>query len=155
MLTGMATTTARGIGRTDLEAEWSLTAFVVHVVLAFLLVRAYGLRGALVAIVTGNVVGAAWLLSRLAGVMRWPRVELLLAPLGVPALAVLAGAGAGRLVAVALPDARGLAAWLVALAVAVAGAAVVLIAVFALRYLSVDEVRGLLRRPAPEPGASR
>src|SRR5204863_2571342 len=68
MLTGMATTTARGIGRTDLEAEWSLTAFAVHVILAFALVRTYGLRGALVAIVAGNAVGAAWLLVRLAGV---------------------------------------------------------------------------------------
>ena len=68
---------------------------------------------------------------------------------------MLAGVGAGELATLALPLAHGVVAWLEALAVAAAAAAAVLLAVFALRYLSLDEVRSLLRRAAPGAGATR
>ena len=145
MATGMGSAVARGIGRTDLEAEFAFVALVVHGALGVALVPRMGLPGALVSILSGNIVGATWFLWRLSGVLHWRRVSVLLQPLGVPALAVALGALAGAPVARALPDAAGAGAWIAAIATAAVAATAVVTVTFAARYLTVAEARELLR----------
>jgi O-antigen/teichoic acid export membrane protein len=145
LATGMGAAVARGIGRTDLEAEFAAVALLVHGALGLALVPRMGLPGALVALLAGNVIGASWFLWRLSGLLHWPRVPVVLAPFAVPALAVALGAAAGVPLARALPVSAGAGAWFAAFATAAAAALVVVVVTFATRYLSLAEARGLLR----------
>lgn len=150
LVTGTASSTTRAMGRTDLDAEYSVAALVVHLGLAAWLVPRYMLPGALASLVAGNVAGGAWFLWRFGGVVGWPRLPLLATPLGVPLIAAALGAAAGWAVHRALPEAVGIAAWgalaLVAAVAALATAAIVL----AVRFVPPREVAGLfasLARP--------
>jgi len=81
-----------------------------------------GVRGALLASVLANAIGAAvflWLLARALG---WPLHVVLIAPFGIPALSAAVGAVAAALLDRGLPHAHGLAAWGAAALVATAGA---------------------------------
>ena len=140
---GMASVTARGIGRTDLEAEFSAVALGVHLALGLWLVPARGLEGALVAVIAGNALGSAWFLARLARASGWPFASTVLTPLVVPALALAAGVVLGGLLDRALPGATGAAAWGGTLAVGAAAALVAATLVLSLRYVSWSELRRL------------
>ena len=145
LATGMGLAIARGIGRTDLEAEFTAVALLVHGVLGVALVPRMGLPGALISILTGNVVGASWFMWRLSGLLHWLRIPVVLAPLAVPALGAAMGAFAGAPLARVLPEAAGAGAWLAVVAAAGAAALVVVTVTFASRYLTFGDVRELLR----------
>ncbi|HTR96259.1 MAG TPA: lipopolysaccharide biosynthesis protein [Candidatus Acidoferrales bacterium] len=146
---GMASATARGMGRTDLEAEYSGVALVVHIVLGLVLVRRWGLMGALVALVAGNVIGGTWFIARVCRTCGWPRLRTLLEPLGVPLLALVAGFSLARTVDGALAPASGAAGWPGALAVSAIAALTTAAGMLAVRYLSLQEALAIVRpRPA-------
>lgn len=139
---------ARGVGRTELELEWAFVALAVHVSLGLLFVPTFGLRAAVLALLSGNLVGGAWFSGRLATVLRWPRARPVVEPLGIPMLACL---GASSLADFAFRDANDptpLAAWgrtvlVASLAGALAGAVLL-----GTRFLPWREVLQLLR-PGP------
>lgn len=145
LATGMGTSVARGIGRTDLEAEFAGVALLVHGALGLALVPQMGLAGALVSILSGNFIGASWFMWRLSGILHWRRIPIILAPLAVPVLGVGLGVLAGQLLAHVLPAAAGVRAWLVAIAISGTANLVVVAVTFASRYLTLGEVRELLR----------
>jgi O-antigen/teichoic acid export membrane protein len=91
MAAGVANSVARGAGRTDLEAEFSAVAFVIHVGLALFLVPRFHMTGALVAIVTGNLLGMWWFLWRLSGALEWRRLPVIAEPMGWPLVAIALG----------------------------------------------------------------
>lgn len=146
---GMATVTARGMGRPALEAEFALVALLVHLALGLPLVRTHGLAGVVFALGAGNAAGVAWFVVRLAGALGWPRARTLLGGIAVPLAALVAGAAAGLLLDRTLPHPGGSAAW--ASLALVGGAAAALAAAIGLgtRYVSADELRRLAR-PQPE-----
>ncbi len=141
LATGMGTSVARAIGRTDLEAEFAGVALLVHGALGIVLVPRMGLPGALVSIVTGNTVGASWFMWRLSGLLQWRRLPIVFKPLAVPTLAVALGSLAGVLLARTLPAATGAREWGVAIAVSGIAAVVVVVVTFATRYLTLAQVR--------------
>jgi O-antigen/teichoic acid export membrane protein len=145
LTTGMAIAVARAYGRTDLEAEFSAIALAVHLALGAWLVPSHALIGALIAVTAGNVVGAAWFLSRVAGVAGWPRARMLLEPLGVPSLSLALGVAVALVLDRALPAALGAAAWPGALLVGVLAGALAVAVALLTRYLSLDEARALVR----------
>jgi O-antigen/teichoic acid export membrane protein len=146
LATGMGAAVARGIGRTDLEAEFAGVALLVHAALGIALVPRYHMLGALIAIVTGNTIGATWFLWRLSGLLHWKRLAIVFAPMAVPAAAVTLGAFAGAPLARVLPAAAGAGAWLAAIATAGVASLVVVAVTFATRYLTFTQVRELLHR---------
>jgi hypothetical protein len=108
------------------------------------LVPRIGYRGALVAWVASNAVGAISFLWTLARTMRWPVSGVLLRPHGVPAIAVvLAGAAVWGLARV-LPEASGVLAWLIVVVLGAVSAAVVAATAVATRYVDWREARALL-----------
>jgi O-antigen/teichoic acid export membrane protein len=146
LATGMGTSVARGIGRTDLEAWFAFVALAVHVALSLWLMPMLGLRGALIAILAGNLVGATYFLSRLARALRWPLFRTMIGPVFLPALAVAAGAISGATVDRALPRTGHWTEWL---ALALSGGASALVALALLvttRYIPWREARGLVLR---------
>lgn len=145
---GMATVTARGMGRPALEAEFAAVALLVHLALGLPLVRTQGLAGVVLALGVGNAAGVAWFVLRLAGALGWPRARTLFGGLAVPLVALAGGTGAGWLLDRALPHAVGAGAW-GSLAL-VGGGAAALAAAIALgtRYVEVDEIRRLARLEA-------
>jgi O-antigen/teichoic acid export membrane protein len=142
---GVATVSARAIARTDLEAEFSIVAFVVHLSLGLWLVRTQQLTGALIALAVGNAAGVAWFVTRLARTLGWPVSRTLFAPLPVPVLALAAGWGTGRLLDRALAPASGAAAWPAALLVGGVAALVAIAVALATRYVSWSEIARLAR----------
>lgn len=144
LATGMGTSIARGIGRTDLEAWFSGVALTVHLGLSLWLLPRMGLAGALVAILIANTIGATYFMIRLARVLKWPAVRTLIAPCVVPALGAALGAIAGYRLDRMLPAAHGTMAWASLAAVAGASALVAAGAAFATRYISWREARDLM-----------
>lgn len=148
--TGTTSTTARAVGRTDLEAEYTGAALVVHLAAALALVPRYGLAGALVSLCAGNALAGLWFMARLAGVMGWPRAALLLRPLGAPLVAAALGAAVGLGLHRVLPPLDGVLAWAAAALVAGAGAGVALALLLGARFVPPAEARrlvlGLLQR---------
>jgi O-antigen/teichoic acid export membrane protein len=142
--TGMGTAIARGISRTDLEAWFAAVALAVHLGLSLWLVPLYGMRGALVAILAGNLIGAALFLLLLAGTLGWPRARMLLEPCGVPLVAAALGAAAGLALDRALPAAHGALGWVSLSLVTSLAAGVALAVTLATRFVGWDEARRLL-----------
>jgi O-antigen/teichoic acid export membrane protein len=154
MTAGMASTVARGIGRTDLETWFHVVALGIHLGLSLWLLPILGLRGAVVAFAVGNVAGAIVLLVLLAGVQGWSRFSTAFAPNAIPIAAALAGAAVGWGVHQALPSLQGFAAWG---AFALVGSCAVLAALALLvlsRYVSYAEFMRLVRgdRASLSPG---
>jgi O-antigen/teichoic acid export membrane protein len=150
---GVGTSIVRGIGKPEIEARYTAIAFTVHVVLCFVLLPRFGLVGVLIAIASGNAVGGAWFLWRLAGELRWPRWRVMVAPFLVPALALAAGSAAGFGLDRALPALHGLAAWASLALIGGTGALVALAVAAATRYVALDEARSLLGAAPDGPGA--
>lgn len=148
LASGLASVTARGIGRTDLEAEFSGVALLTHLALGLWLVPTHGLLGALVALVSGNGVGSAWFLARLARAQRWPLVRVLVTPAIVPLLALAAGVAVAYALDRALPESAGTLAWGAAIAVGGAAALVCAGLALAVRYVEWSELLNLARRRA-------
>lgn len=146
---GMATVTARGIGRPDLEAEFSAAALAVHLALGLPLVRTHGLPGVLLALAIGNAAGVAWFVSRLARALGWSAPRVLFDGAMPPMLALAAGAGCGLWLDRALAPATGFAAWGALLVVGGAGALVAAAVCLGTRYVSAAEL-ARLARPAAE-----
>jgi len=142
---GMATVTARGIGRPGLEAEFAAVALLVHLALARPLVPAHGLLGAVLALGAGNAAGVAWFVLRLAGALGWPRARTLLGDGLVPLVALVAGAAAGLWLDGTMPRPAGTLAWApLALVGGAASGVAAAVALFA-RYVAVDELKVLAR----------
>ena len=144
MLAGMASSLARGMARTDLEAWFHAASLSVHLGLSLWLVPRLGLGGALIAIVAGNVAGAATFLWLLAGTLRWPRLTVLLTANAVPVLSVACGAAAGMALGRAFPASGGLAGWLALAAVSGTAALASLVVSALTRFVSLRELQGLL-----------
>jgi O-antigen/teichoic acid export membrane protein len=145
--TGIGTSLTRGIGRPELEARFAAVVLTLHAALSLWLVPRIGYRGALVAWIASNVIGAISFLWSMARAMHWSVPGVLLRPHAVPALAAaLASAavwGMGRV----LPGAGGALGWLIVVLLGGAAAAVVWFTALATRYVDWREARALL---APE-----
>lgn len=148
---GVAGAMARGVGRTELELEWSGIALLVHLALGLALVPRWQLAGALVALIAGNAVSAAWFLARLARTLRWPVAPVLGEPFGRPLFAAAAGAAAGLALAATLPPVHGGGAWLAAVGVGAGAALVSLALAVATRLLPWREALRLVT-PARRQG---
>jgi O-antigen/teichoic acid export membrane protein len=148
LATGMASVTARAVGRTDLEAWFGGISVVLHVVLSVILLPRFGLPGTLVAVFVANLAGSLVFLLMVSRTVGWPAWEVLAKPHGVPALATLAGAAAGLILDRHLHAAGGLMAWLQLVAVAMAAGLVALGVATTTGYFRWREARALLA-PAP------
>lgn len=151
LLTGMGTTIARSVGRTDLEMWFAVAAVAVHLTLSLLLVPTMGLTGACLAIAAGNTLGALLFMFLFARAVRWD-LRHVVAPLFVPVLASVAGVVVGFAldpVLGALPATR-VARWLGV--VAVGGASLMAVATVLLLsgYVQWREAVQLLRPRAPD-----
>ena len=142
---GMATVTARGMGRPDLEAEFSAVALAVHLALGLPLVRTYGMTGVIAALGAGNALGVVWFVFRLAGALGWSRARTLLDGAVVPVIAFVAGTGAGLWIDRVIPVATGAAAWPGLVLVGGVASALTAAVALAARYVSTDELRRLAR----------
>ena len=144
LATGIGTSLTRGIGRPELEARFAAVVLTLHAGLSLWLVPRIGYRGALVAWVASNGVGAVSFLWAMARTMHWPLPDVLLRPHAVPALAAaLAGASVWGLDRM-LPGAGGALGWLLVLALGAASVAVVSLTAFVTRYVDWREARALL-----------
>ena len=142
--TNIGATVARGVGRTDLEAWIAGAVFAIHLGLSLLLIPTWGLSGALIAIMTANLIGAALLLWLLATTLGWARAPILLEPLGVPLLAMAAGAAVSFVLDRLLPTMSGPMAWASLALVAAAGAAAAVAVILSTGYVRWAEVRAIL-----------
>lgn len=140
---GVASVTARGIGRTDLEAEFSGVALAVHLALGLWLVPSRGLEGALIAVIAGNVAGALWFLTRLATQLGWPFARTVVVPLLVPIVAMVTGVLSALAVDRALPQVAGPLAWGAVVAVSGSAALACAAVTLGLRYVKWTELRRL------------
>jgi O-antigen/teichoic acid export membrane protein len=154
LATGMASVTARGIGRTDLEAWSGAVVVAIHLALSLWLLPVLGLRGALVAFLVANAVGYTCFLWWVGGALGWRRAGLLLGPHAVPALALAAGAAAGWGCDRLLPRGAGRSAWGLLAVVAAAAALVALAVAVAARYFQWREARALLSGAQQPPAAA-
>jgi O-antigen/teichoic acid export membrane protein len=148
LLTGMGTTIARGVGRTDLEMWFAVCAVTLHLALSLLWVPRFGLPGALGAILLGNLCGSLLFFVLFSRLMQWPVVGVVVAPVLGPIVAAAAGGLAGWSLDRLLPAAHGAAGWLALTAVgagSVLGTSLVLWLTGCLRWA---EVRVLFRQRA-------
>jgi O-antigen/teichoic acid export membrane protein len=146
LLTGMGTTIARGVGRTDLEMWFAVCAVALHLLLSLLWVPRHGLPGALAAILLGNLVGSVLFLVLFARLMHWPIGAVVVAPIVRPIAAFIAGALAGWSIDRALPPAHGVVGWLALTAVGTTSVIATSLVLWVTGGLSWNEVRVLFRR---------
>lgn len=153
LATGMASVCVRAIGRPSIEAWVSVLTLASHLGLSVLLLRTWGLAGAVVAMLVPVVVASAAFVSIVGRRLGERPRDVLLAPHVVPALAVVLGAAVALGLDRVLPTATGRAAWpLLAL---VAGASVLASGgvLVGSGYLPRRELLGLLRRRGAAPQA--
>lgn len=150
LVTGMGTSIVRAAGRPEYEAWYAAVVVIAHVAISLWAIPQYGLRGALAAGIVASVVGAVFFLVQVAPVLGMSRGHLLAGIPLVPALAAAAGGVAGGALARWLPVAAGAAAWLPAIAVSAAAAAVAGGIMLALRYVDARELAGIAGPPAAE-----
>lgn len=146
LLTGMGTTIARGVGRTELEMWFAVCAVSLHLGLSAWWVPRLGIPGAIGAMLIGNFAGSllfSWLFARLMG---WPLLRVVLAPALWPALAATAGSVSGLLLDRALPRLHGLGGWACLMSVAAVSAVAVGLVIGGSGYLRWRELRPLLGR---------
>jgi O-antigen/teichoic acid export membrane protein len=143
----MATTVARGIGRTDLELWLGATAAVLHLGLSLWLLPRFGLPGALIAIFSAHLVGCAVFMWFLGGVLGWSRWRLMLEPLGRPLMVMAIGIAAGMLIDRVAPQGKGFLAWVTLAGVAGVAGAAAASAAFVTRLLDWRELRSLVFDP--------
>lgn len=144
LATGIGTSMARGMGRPDLEAWFAVVVVGLHASLSVWLVPRIGYRGALVAWVVSNAVGAIYFLWSLARTMHWPWSSVLIKPHLVPALAVALSGAAVWALDRALPEAHGALGWLIVLLLGAVAAGTVVLTAMATRYVDWREARSLL-----------
>ena len=144
LATGMATTIARGVGRTEFEAWFATTTVALHLALSLLLMPTLGLRGALIASMVSHAVGSLLFMGLFSRLMQWPLFGEVLRPWARPALAVLGGWAAGAALDRALPGSAGAAGWMVLLVVALTSGLVTLGLTIATRFFHWDEARRML-----------
>ncbi len=145
LLTGMGTTVAKGVGRSELEMWYAVVSVGLHLGLSMLWVPRYGLPGALAATLIGNLCGSVVFSWSFARVMGWPLGRVVLAPVAWPVLAGVVGAACGLGLARLLPAARGIAGWAALAAVAAATVAGTAAVVMAAGVVRVTDLRSLLR----------
>lgn len=145
---GAGSVIARAIGRTGLETWYHIIGLSLHVTLALVLLPKLGLTGVLIAGMTGYLAGSIVFIVIVARARDWRVAPLLGSPHVIPAIATAAGALAAVALDRALPEANGIAGWIMLAVVATAGAGVALATAFATRYLGWREARALLR-PSP------
>ncbi|HUK63519.1 MAG TPA: polysaccharide biosynthesis C-terminal domain-containing protein [Dongiaceae bacterium] len=146
LVTGMGVSLARGIGRTGLEARFALVVLAVHAGLSLWWVPRYGLRGALLATICGNLVGALVFLWSLAGALGWNRPGTMFGGRAMPVIAAMAGVAAAAGSARWLVPGRGVRGWAAALATAAAGGAIAALVLF------VTQRPGEEKRGVPDAG---
>jgi len=142
--TGMASITARAVGRTDIEAGYGVATVALHVALSLALMPAFGLRGALIASGVASVATSLVFVLLVARALGWSAREVLWGPNIPPALALIAGAAAGWALDRALPAASGIAAWGLLAIVCVAAAGVTAAVLIASGFFRWREARALL-----------
>ena len=149
MTTGMGSVVARGIGRTDLEAWYHVAGLTVHLALSLWLLPVLGLPATVIALLAGNLAGAAMFVTLVGRVLRWSTREILLGPHVVPVLATIAGGLAGYAVDRAMPAGAGPLRWaLLAIVVAVAAAGA-LATTLVTRYIAAEDARGIFTARVP------
>lgn len=150
--TGIGTTLARGIGRTDLET-WSLViATGIHVPLAWWWIPRLGLPGALLAYTVSTLVAVGWFFIRLGGLLHW-KVRDTISPVPIPGLAMVIGAVASFALDRALPAATGMTGWMLLALIGGAGCGVTAVVLLMTRYVSWTELHAVtLARWERRPG---
>jgi O-antigen/teichoic acid export membrane protein len=149
--TTTAVTVARGVGRTEIEAWFALLSLVSHAALSLWLLPTHGLPGSLVAIISANLIGAVFVLWRLATVLGWPRSTTMLEPLGAPLVGLLLGGTVSFALDRIMPAAPGFAGWCLLAIVAAAGAATALMVALGTRYVGWREATEILFRRGGAP----
>jgi O-antigen/teichoic acid export membrane protein len=142
---GMATTIARAMGNTRLEAMYAVIAVSIHVGLSVILIPRFGILGALGSIVIGSIVGVTYFMTAFLRLTRWPWSSVLRAGV-IPTAVLIVAALAGAAIDARLPQVPGVRGWLwlaasVAIAVGMASAALVVT-----RYLKWHEALSVLDR---------
>ncbi len=144
LATGMGTSIARGVGRTELEAWFAVVVTTLHLTISLILLPRIGLRGALVASGVSHLVGSLLFMFLFARLMRWSYFGAVLRPFVVPFFAVLAGWAAGAALDHVLPESVGVARWAGFMAVAALSALVALAVAVVTRYFAWREALGLM-----------
>ena len=147
LTTGMGTALVRGIGRPDVEARFAGIVAGSHLLLSLVLIPRWGLRGALVAWIVSNAAGSVYFLARFRSLFGWTRREVFLTPHLVPALSVVAGWLCAAALDRVMPASAGFVAWIAAASLGGVSSLVVLGVLALARYVSLEEVRGLLPDP--------
>ena len=140
---GIAGSIGRGIGKIHMELEWSVLAFLTHLVLGVLLVPRMGLAGALIAVAIANTVSSLWFTLRLGHALRWSIGPWLLEPFGVPVIAIALGAVAGGALAGAIAS-----PWWALMASGALATAVAFAVLLLFRHVAWNELASLARRGA-------
>jgi O-antigen/teichoic acid export membrane protein len=144
LTTGMASVSARAVGRTDLEAWFGTIVVALHLALSLLLLPRLGLAGAVIAFLVANSIASLSFLLMVGRALHWRAWDVLVKPHGVPLLAVAVGVAAGLGLDRALPGATGITAWtLLALVAGIAGLATLGVLV-STGYFHWREARSLL-----------
>ncbi len=143
--TGMGTSIARGVGRTDLEAWAAGVAVVVHLALCLWWIPGWGLIGALAAGVAGLAVCVLAFQFMLARALAW-NTRTIAVSLALPGIATIAGAAVGTAVDSLVPGWGGPSAWAALLVVGGSAASAAAAILVASGYLPWREARSLLAR---------
>jgi O-antigen/teichoic acid export membrane protein len=140
----VATTIARGVGRTDLELWLGITALALHLGASLVLIPRYGLAGALISIQVGQLVGCTLFLFLLARTLAWPMWRTMFEPLARPLVALVAGIAAGMAIDRVLPHGGGMLPWATLLVVAGVSGGVAALVAFLTRLVDFREARDLV-----------
>ena len=146
MTTGTTTVLARAMGRTRYEAEFSALGLAVHVALGLVLVPRYGLMGAVVSTFIANVAASAWFILRFARMTSWGLGSAFVQPTLRPLIALALVVYPGRELALHLPVASGLLAWMWAGIAGAVPAITVLVLLIATGFLPRAQLRSALAR---------
>jgi len=149
VVTGAGSALTRGVGRPGLEVRYQMVAMVLHVALSLVLIHRFGFVGGLWSLVVSSAIGSLYFLWSFHRFLGEPLAEFVRAVVARPLLAAGLGAAAAAWVGGAFEpglDAGSRGAAVLHLG---AGAATMLAVVVAVmlgtRFLSVVEIRGVMR----------
>jgi O-antigen/teichoic acid export membrane protein len=150
ILTGVGSSLTRGLGRPGIEVRYQVVAMVLHVALSLVLIHRFGFAGGLCALVVSSAIGSLYFLWSFHRFLGEPLMEFARAVILRPLLAALLGAMGAAWAGGAFDPGLDAGTRGAALLHLGAGTATMLLVVAAVllgtRFLSLEELRDLLRR---------
>jgi peptidoglycan biosynthesis protein MviN/MurJ (putative lipid II flippase) len=125
------------------EAWFHVAGLTLHVVLSLWLLPILGLPATVIALLAGNLAGAAMFLALVGRELRWSMREVLVGPHVIPALAAVSGGLIGYVLDRAIPTGTGPLRWGLLGIVVCVSAAVALATTLVTRYIALDDVRAI------------